>query len=70
MGAVLELRRLGKAAEEAWGRIRRGWCLGDPEFKQELLEELQGGFGDHHSGIARRLDMGTGSNAANCIAIE
>jgi REP element-mobilizing transposase RayT len=42
-----ERRRLAKARD--WQPIQRGWCLGDKEFKQELLEQMEGRVGPHHT---------------------
>ena len=33
---------------------RRGWCLGSEEFKQRLLEQMEGRVGEHHSGGVRQ----------------
>ena len=35
-------------------RLRRGWCLGPPEFKAQLLERMEGKLGDHHAGELKR----------------
>jgi len=34
----------------AWQAIRRGWCLGGKEFRQELLAELGERAGENHAG--------------------
>jgi len=36
--------------ETAWQAIRRGWCLGGKEFRQELLAELGERAGENHAG--------------------
>ncbi len=36
--------------ETAWPVIRRGWCLGGKEFRQELLAELGERAGENHAG--------------------
>jgi hypothetical protein len=41
-----ERRRVAKTRE--WQPIRRGWCFGEKEFKQELLEQMEGRVGPHH----------------------
>ena len=33
-----------------WKRLRRGWCLGDEQFRKELLEQVYARAGDHHYG--------------------
>jgi hypothetical protein len=39
---------------KAWAGIRRGWCLGSPEFRRELLEQMEGKLGRHHGGVERQ----------------
>jgi putative transposase len=34
--------------EKEWRAIRRGWCLGDEEFREELLEQMEGLGGEYH----------------------
>ena len=46
---VMEQRRTAEQAEQ-WKRIRRGWCLGDEQFRKELLEQVYVRAGDHHYG--------------------
>ena len=43
-----EERRTAATARE-WQPIRRGWCFGEKEFKQELLEKMEGRLGPHHA---------------------
>ena len=45
-----EARRLQPGDEAALKALRRGWCLGSEEFKQQKLEELDGQVGEHHFG--------------------
>ena len=49
----LEQRR---ATEDggAYQTIRRGWCLGEQTFRQELLEQMAGRAGEHHYAEERR----------------
>jgi putative transposase len=35
-------------------RMRRGWYLGDEEFRRELLAQMDGKIGPHHGGPERR----------------
>ena len=51
-----EARRLEPGDQEALRALRRGWCLGSPEFKQQKREELDGQVGQHHFG-AMRLEV-------------
>ena len=34
--------------------VRRGWYLGDEEFRQELLEQMSGKIGHHHGGREKK----------------
>jgi putative transposase len=38
---------------EEFGGIRRGWCLGDEAFRQELLAQMTGKVGQNHYGRER-----------------
>ena len=49
----IEARRLEPGDEAALQALRRGWCLGSDEFKQEKLEEMDGQVGQHHFGQMR-----------------
>ncbi len=37
-----------------WKGVQRGWCLGDPEFRQELLAQMEPKMGRHHGGAERQ----------------
>lgn len=50
----MEARRLEPGDEQALKALRRGWCLGGEDFKNQMLEELDGQLGEHHSGELRR----------------
>jgi putative transposase len=45
-------RRRGEEVKEEFRRVERGWCLGDEEFRQELLEQVSKGPGASHYGEA------------------
>ena len=45
-------RRDGNPAE--WKVVRRGWCLGDDEFRRELLAQMGEKVGEHHYGAERQ----------------
>jgi hypothetical protein len=49
----MEAARLQSGDEESLRALRRGWCLGSPEFKQQKLEEIDGQVGEHHLGSLR-----------------
>src|SRR5438046_1116636 len=46
----LEGRRLEEEDETALKPFRRGWCLGSEEFKQRMLDLMEGKLGWTHSG--------------------
>lgn len=51
-----ELRMEQRRAQERggdWKELRRGWCLGDAEFRRQLLEMMDGHMGEHHYGAPR-----------------
>jgi REP element-mobilizing transposase RayT len=50
----LEQRRQQADPAGVWKPIRRGWCLGDEAFRQELLARMEGQWGEHHYGTERR----------------
>jgi len=50
----MEARRLEEVDEESLKPFRRGWCLGGADFKQKLLEMMDGRLGENHSGELRR----------------
>src|SRR5436190_16130702 len=39
-GAEMEARRASETEEE-FKSVRRGWCLGGKEFREELLEQIE-----------------------------
>jgi putative transposase len=47
--AALQARHLPEADEEQFGQLRRGWCLGSAEFRQELLHRFGDTAGEHHT---------------------
>jgi hypothetical protein len=49
----MEARRLENGDEEGLKALRRGWCLGSEDFKNRMLEEMDGKLGEHHSGELR-----------------
>src|SRR5215472_9367760 len=49
---LMELRRWEDEPEE-WKRLRRGWYLGDKEFRQELIEAMGKRMGAEHYGHER-----------------
>ena len=49
----MEALRLEPGDEARLKALRRGWCLGSEEFKQEKLEGLDGQIGQHHFGALR-----------------
>jgi len=51
--SVMEERRR-KDDPESFKFVGRGWCLGDDDFRRELLEEMGGKLGPHHGGSERQ----------------
>ena len=49
----MEARRVAESDGSEWAAVRRGWCLGSEEFRQELLERMAGRLGEHHAGKLR-----------------
>ena len=54
----MEARRRGEGDPRQWHGMRRGWCLGTPEFKKGLLERMHGQLGPNHSASLRREASG------------
>ena len=50
----MEARRLEEVDPAALREFRRGWCLGSKEFRQQMLERMDGKLGENHSGALRR----------------
>src|SRR5947209_8967513 len=46
-------QRRGRDKPGEWEVVRRGWCLGDEEFRQELLAQMEPQLGAHHGGEER-----------------
>lgn len=46
-------RNAEKADEEEWKPIRRGWCVGSSEFREQLLEKMETSLGENHAGELR-----------------
>ncbi len=49
----MEARRLAERDAKSLGALRWGWCLGSAEFKEQLLEGMDGKLGEHHAGQLR-----------------
>jgi hypothetical protein len=45
----MEERRADERSEQ-WKTVRRGWCLGEAQFREELLERVHEMGGAHHYG--------------------
>lgn len=46
-------QRRGQEEPQAWRSVRRGWCMGDEQFRNELPEQMRPGMGRHHCGQER-----------------
>ena len=52
---TMEIRRAEHDREsQEWKPVRRGWCLGSDQFRDRMLELIDGQMGDHHSGEMKR----------------
>ena len=47
-------QRRGEDMGQEWKSIRRGWCLGEEAFREELLAQISGRMGEHHYGTERK----------------
>jgi hypothetical protein len=63
----MERRRLEAIDEEALKPLRRGWYLGSEQFKEQMLELMEGKLGESHSG---ELHRETAEQRANRIIAE
>jgi putative transposase len=63
----MEARRLEEADEEQFKPLRRGWCLGGEDFRQKMLELMEGKLGENHAGGLHRE---TAEQRANRIVAE
>ncbi|MSU37065.1 MAG: hypothetical protein EXS36_18615, partial [Pedosphaera sp.] len=43
----MEARRMQEEDEEQLKPLRRGWCLGSPEFRERMLEQLEQRAGEN-----------------------
>jgi hypothetical protein len=50
----MEARRQTQDDGSEWAGVRRGWCLGSREFRQELLDRMAGRLGESHGGAMRQ----------------
>jgi hypothetical protein len=46
----LEVQRAAEDDPEQWKALRRGWCLGSKEFKDQLLDRFSGELRPSHDG--------------------
>ena len=63
----MKRRRLEALDEEALKPLRRGWYLGSEQFKEQMLELMEGKLGGSHSG---ELHRETAEQRANRIIAE
>jgi hypothetical protein len=52
----MEHRRGQETAGTDWKAVERGWCLGDEEFRAELLAQVREQRGDHYGEELRQAD--------------
>ena len=63
----MELRRLEEEDMEALQPLRRGWCIGSAEFREQMLEKIGPQVGDSHSG---ELRLESAASKARRIIVE
>jgi REP element-mobilizing transposase RayT len=63
----VEQRRQAEEQEGTWQGVRRGWFLGEAQFKEELLAQAAGRVGANHYGVDRQE---TGTVQAERIVTE
>lgn len=56
-GRMMEQRRKQESPEADWKAIEHGWCLGDEEFKAQLLAQVRQLRGDHYGPELRQADQ-------------
>ena len=50
---LMEQRR-GEADDQVYKPIRRGWCFGEAQFREELLAQVDAQLGENHFGQERQ----------------
>ena len=65
---LVEQRRGQETCKTDWKAVERGWCLGDTEFKEELLAQMRERRGDNYGPELREADscMPSGGCGRNC----
>jgi hypothetical protein len=58
----METRRKADEDDLEWKPLRRGWCFGSDQFREEMLQRIGGQLGEHHSGEIKRES----AEAKNC----
>jgi len=56
-GQCMEHRRRQEDPKSDWKAIERGWFLGDPQLKQELLAQMREGRKDHYGPELREAEQ-------------
>lgn len=57
LAQCLEHRRNQENPRTEWRVVERGWFLGDPEFKQELLAQMRERRRDHYGSELREAEL-------------
>ena len=47
-------QRRGEADDQVYKPIRRGWCFGEAQFREELLAQVDAQLGENHFGQERQ----------------
>jgi hypothetical protein len=64
----MEARRAQATDGSEWAAVRRAWCLGGEDFRQEMLDRIAGRLGEHHACELRQ--QGAETKAERIIAQE
>ena len=64
----MEERRHEQLDPEQFKALRRGWCPGGEQFRNEMLERMEDKIGEHHAGELRRETAG--AKAERIVAEE
>ena len=50
----MEVRRFESSDDESLESIRQGWCFGSDQFRDEILQRMNGSLGEYHAGALHR----------------
>ena len=62
--------RAGQEKSQDYKPLRRGWCLGDNAFRQELLAQMAEKVGPNHYGAERQESGEEKAERIVCAAVN